>query len=271
MSLDLQGARWAGTLPGFLLILACVPAADPAPLKLVDWPGRNGVEVLLDAPLRFEFDAPLALDTRPGCLQIRIQGVAEPLSFARVSVVGPMLLVNPRLPLRAKLEDGSLPAGSILEAELFGLPKLSALRGQQGNVLVRSVQVQFRTRSAADPDALGGAAPPVDLLHLQLPGSTLRRPRAQVEVDGTVRLPVDQPMDPRSLSPATLQFANGQSRQVLLRLASNLPQGAILETYVGSWSGFAVLELPTTLAGIGGALLAPRDLSVGLLNEPGTK
>ncbi len=239
--------------------LACAPEpAAPGSLRLEDWSGRDGAEVPLDQPLVLTFSEELASPVRPSWIRLlREDGTA--CAGISLEARGRLLLVHPRLPLRADLADAGLPPDSRLSLIVAGLPRLQALSSVTGARLLGDQVIPLRTLSPADPAALSGF--PADggqirLLDLDDSG-VLRLVAAR---QGPAQLRFSMPLDPRSLQePATMQVEASSlpdSRQeplrVHLRLTRNHLEGATLELELGDWSGRGILMLPEGLEGLGG-------------------
>ncbi|RMH02030.1 MAG: hypothetical protein D6702_09665 [Planctomycetota bacterium] len=244
------------------LLPACSGASEPGSLRLLDWPGRDGRPVALDAPLRLEFDRPLASGLRRGAWSLSAEDGRE--ARVRAEVAGRFLVLHPALPCRPDLEDAGLAPGRAWRLELVGLPRLAAVGAADGSILERTVRLVFRTAAADDPAALAGSAAGPEELRLLSLGAAGRN--LEVRADGTVVLDLSGPVDPRTLAPAELTppAGSGPSRQVPLELIENRRDGSRLRLRVGLWSGWRRLELPDRLEGIGGRPLRPADRRLGL-------
>lgn len=172
---------------------------------------------------------------------------------------GSLLLVHPRLPLRADLADAGLPPASRLRLRIAGLPRLQALTGVSGALLLGDQEIQLHTLSAGDPAALSGFPADGGQIRLldQADSGVLRLGSAR---QGPAQMRFSMPLDPRSLEdPATLLVEASslpdprqETMRVALRLTQNSLEGATLELDLGDWSGRGLLTLPEGLEGLGG-------------------
>jgi len=206
----------------------------------------------LDQALVVEFDHPLKPGLRTGCFSLQTEAGQDcpPLDF---EVVQSQLVLHPRLPRQADLQDGTLHAGTRYRLLLRGFPHLAGLTSADGLAMVGDRLIRFETLPAGAPEALAGDGTGGMPLRLAL---SLQGRVIPVDPDGFMRIPVRHGIDPRSLShPARLQRGGHPSQMVPITLGENLPGRALLEVHVGQWSGIATLELPAELEGLGGRRL----------------
>ncbi|MBC8327528.1 MAG: hypothetical protein ISR76_06220 [Planctomycetes bacterium] len=254
-------------MAGILALSGCSEVAEDPGLHAVSWPGSDGRPVVLNADLRVEFDRPLAPGLRAGAFHLFDFTSGEPVA-AELEVAGRFLVFRPALPLSADLADGGLLPGRDYGIDLCGVPRLAAVAGRDGSVLVGTQRIRFRTLSAADPGALvamDGGDEPLRVLPIGTANKHL-----VVQADGTVRFFLSGPVDPRTLAPARLLTSEGASKveEVPLRLLSNSPAGSEIEAQVGLWTGWRRLELPGGLEGMGGRRLVETDRLLGLRGGP---
>lgn len=250
-------------LPALLLAVAAVGACAPDPqppsaLELVDWSGRDGHSVPLDQPLVLTFSEELATPVRPSWIRL-LREDGTPCRGISLEARGSLLLVHPRLPLRADLEDAGLPPGRDLQLWVSGLPRLQALAGLTGARLLGDLKLPLRTMSASDPAAMSGfpaTRGQIRVLDLNDFG-VLRWGSVR---QGPARLRFDLPLDPRSMQdPALLVVEASTDPQdrneplrVALTLVQNASDGAVLELDLGDWTGRGLLTLPEGMEGLGG-------------------
>lgn len=249
------------------LAVACARPALPAPLGLVDWPGRDARPVVLDVDLRIEFDRDLAPGLRAGAVSLKVAGSDESAVFDH-EVVGRFLVLRPRLPRLPDLSDGGLRPGQVYELLILGLPRLAAASAKDGGILESTLAVRFRTLAASDPSCLAGSGLPGGPLRVLAGGEAAKN--LPLREDGTARVLLSGPVDPRTLSPATLRANSppAAERPVPIRLARNDRAGAELELIVGELRGWAELQLPAGLEGMGGRPLFEADRRLGLRGGP---
>lgn len=268
------GLFWADGMLRPLLLAAvlglaagCARPVPPAPLSLLDWPGRDARPVVLDAELRLEFDRELAPGLRAGAVSLKADGSDETAAFS-YEVVGRFVVLRPRLPCRPDLADGGLRPDAVYELLLLGLPRLAALTAQDGGILESTVAVRFRTLAASDPSCLAGDGLPDGPLRVLAGGEALKS--VPLGADGTVRVVLSGAVDPRSLAPAML-LANSpavEARAVPMRLSRNERAGAELALDVGELHGWSELQLPAGLEGMGGRPLFEADRRLGIRAGP---
>jgi len=259
-------SRRLSFFPLLALAAGCLGQDDEAGLRPVDWPGRDGQAVVLNAELRVEFDRPLALGLRAGACRLFELDTGEGVN-AGLEVVGRFLIFRPALPLRADLSDGGLAPDCDYGIDLHGVPRLAAVVGEDGAALTGTRRIQFRTLPAAEPGALVALDGGGEALRV-LPLGTANK-HFDVRADGTVRILLTGPVDPRTLEGARLASneaggAGAAPVPVALRLLRNAPDQAEIEANVGRWAGWRRLELPPGLEGFGGKPLQPSDRSLGL-------
>ena len=259
-------SRRLSFFPLLALAAGCLGQDDEAGLRPVDWPGRDGQAVVLNAELRVEFDRPLALGLRAGACRLFELDTGEGVN-AGLEVVGRFLIFRPALPLRADLSDGGLAPDCDYGIDLHGVPRLAAVVGEDGAALTGTRRIQFRTLPAAEPGALVALDGGGEALRV-LPLGTANK-HFDVRADGTVRILLTGPVDPRTLEGARLASneaggARAAPGPVALRLLRHAPPHAEIEANVGRWAGWRRLELPPGLEGFGGKPLQPSDRSLGL-------
>ena len=239
-------------------------------MHVVDWPGREGLPVVLDQPLRLEFDRELASNLRAGAVVLQRADGSRTERLA-MEVNGRFLTLRPRLPLVADLSDGSLQPGARYRLLVRGAPHLAAVSGKGPSILVGDRALPFETVARDDPDALAGSGRTDAFLRLQLPDPELGlTPQATVPEDGLLELPLNLPVDPRTLvEPALLlRLPFTEEQPLTVRLRRNDRRGAALLLDVGRWEGWAVLELPRGLEGIGGIPLLESHRKLRLQASP---
>jgi len=214
--------------------------------------------VPLDQPLVLTFSEALATPPRPSWIRLLREDGSECEGLS-LEARGSLLLVHPRLPLRADLADAGLPPASRLRLRVAGLPRLQALAGVTGARLLGDQEILIRTMAPGDPAALSGF--PADggqirLLDLSDSG-VLRLGSAR---QGPAQLRFSMPLDPRSLQEAATLLVEASSQpeerqevlRVALRLTGNTVEGALVELDLGAWTGRGLLTLPEGLEGLGG-------------------
>ncbi len=248
------------------LLLAQAGACGPVPdsgteLRLLDWPGRDGGRVVLNAELRVEFDRALVDGLRHGACRLVDEATGTPVEAER-EVVGRFLVFRPALPKAPDLLDGGLRPGTAYALELRGVPRLAAVLAADGSALVGDRLLRFETLSASDPGALVAWTEASQPLRIRPAPSGARG--FEVGEDGVLRLQVTGPVDPRSLADAVLRSPDGEARPVPVGLGRNEEDRAELTIPVGVWGGWRELELPAGLEGFGGRPLFDSDRRLGL-------
>jgi hypothetical protein len=248
--------------------------AAPPPLRLLDWSGRDGASVPLDQPLVLTFSEELATPLRPSWLHLLGED-GRPCYGIRLEARGRLLLVHPRLPLRADLSDAGLPPGQNLRLRLAGLPRLQALASVTGGRLLGDLEIRLRAMSPEDPAAMSGSpssASVIRLLNLSESGVLSLGSARQ----GPARLRFSSALDPRSLQePARLQIEastevqpSSEDLRVGLNLSVNTEDGATLDLDLGNWTGRGLLTLPEGLEGLGGHRLSESSRRIRVWRGP---
>ncbi len=245
-----------------LLVLgACGEPAATDALELLDWPGRDGERVVLNAELRVEFDRPLASGLRAGSCAL-FEWESGRAVEAEFEVVGRFLLFRPALPTQPDLSDGGLAPDRSYGIDLHGVPRLAAITGQDGSSLRGSRRLRFHTLGAEHLGALVALQAGDPWLRVLAGGDNLNQ--LEVRRDGTVRFRLSGPVDPRTLSPATVERADGERTSVSLELVRNEADQAEIQVQVGRWPGWRQLVLPAGLEGMGGRALHESDRRLGV-------
>jgi hypothetical protein len=240
-----------------LALMACQRTPTASHLEVLSWSGQEGDCVALDQPLRVRFSAPLRAPLRPGAVLVVDEG-DHPVPGLMVRIDGPYLQILPKPPQQANLSGGSLAPGQSFAIRLRGLPSLSALQGEAGEVLAGDLDLRFQCCPATDPAALlglGDPTKPLQLLPGQLQGGLLSlRPKQELV------LRFASGVDPRTLQErAVLEPAGeGESLKLVLELRDNQLEEAMVVLDLGDWSGWGILRLPEGLEGLGGQPLAPE-------------
>ena len=250
-----RGTRRLLLLPLVLVTSFGCGKAALDPLVVVGWSAADGAPIPLEQTLRIEFSAALSPQLRSGAVWLTdTNGIV--VGDYQLEVAGSFLSLIPRLPTRVDLSDAGFPPSRELRLHLRGLPALGAISSSHGEVLVGDQVLAFRTLSAQHPDALLGGAGGERYLRLIIPGGGIGN-HVVIPPHGTLMVQCSGPIDPRSLrEPAQLRTIGAQQpRLIPLTLASNSVQDTVLVGEIGQLEGWAVLEMPTALCGLGGAPL----------------
>ncbi|KAA3608187.1 MAG: hypothetical protein DWQ01_14035 [Planctomycetota bacterium] len=250
--------------------LACGPGEADGGLELLDWPGHNGQPVVLDQPLRLRFNLPLDAFLRRGAFDLQHLPEGRSVAVAGYEVLGNTLKIQPELPRKADLSDGSLVPGSRYRLVLHGLPRLAAVAAIGGQSLVGQWEVEFETLGAEDEVLFSVFAPPGSELILRQEKDGLFR-RLALAADGTGRVGFRQPLDPRPLGHAHAELLDGKRQRLMalpMDLEENHPNGAVLRIRIPRqppkgqrW----FVALPENLMGLGAERLNPHDRLLMLL------
>jgi len=251
--------RFASHIFGLLglALIACQRTPAASHLEILSWSGQGGEYVALDQPLRVRFSAPLRAPLRPGAVLVVDEG-DHPVPGLMVRIDGPYLQILPKPPQHPDLSGGSLAPGQSFAIRLRGLPSLSALQGEAGEVLVGDLDLRFQCCPATDPAALLGLGDPTKPLQLmpgQLQGGLLSlRPQQELV------LRFASGIDPRTLQErAILEPAgDGEAIELAMELRDNQLEEAMVVLDLQDWSGWGLLRLPDGLEGLGGQPLAPE-------------
>lgn len=251
-------------LASFSVLGGCQKGRSLAPLEVVRWSGSGGTPVSLDVPLRVEFDQRLA--QQPRLLSVSVMdSKGNARSGWTLETTGRFLEIHPRLPRLKSLADGTFPAGERLTLRLRGLPHLAAIQSETGATLAQDTILELTTSMVKDPAALAGVPGGEAFLRLRVQSGGLR-PQIPVRRDGTIQLPTQQPVDPRTLvHPAMLERPGAEPLEVELKLLENSFDGAVLGLEVGPQTDWTVLHLPAQLEGLGGLPLLEADRLVRLV------
>lgn len=239
----------------WLSLFSCQRTPVSPPLEVLSWSGQGSECVALDQPLRVRFSAPLRAPLRPGAVLIVDEG-EHPVAGLTVRIDGPYLQILPKPPQDPDLQGGSLLPGQSFAIRLRGLPSLSALQGEAGQVLVGDLDLRIQSCPATDPAALLGLGDPTK--PLQLVTGQLQSGLLSLRPEQGLALRFASGIDPRTLSGvAVLEPADGGPSRVLpMQLLDNQLEDALLAVDLGDWSGWGVLRLPEGLEGLGGQPLA---------------
>jgi len=251
----------------FLLgsLASCGVEGIPTRLQVVSWTGDDQQPVALDQVLKVEFNFPLAKPMRASSVELVDEG-GHVVDTVSVSVVGRWIHIEPRLPLRADLSDGSLHPNQSYGIRLHGLPWLRALAARDGSLLPKDLILRFHTADAASAGALAGRG--VESSQLGLLGPSEHEPHVFLR-DQPVLLHFSRGIDPRTLRGKARWQAQGQMEPdfVTLRLIENTFSGAVVEVNIPAWVGGGALELPAGVEGLGGWPLPESDRVIRMVRR----
>ena len=182
----------------------------------------------------------------------------------RLSVDGPKVRFDPRIPLSRSLEDAGLLPGTLYEVHVRGYPHLDGVRSVRGTPLSASTQWEFETAARTEP--------PRQLFDDRTPafGAPITMQSTITAPDEALRLECAEPLDPTTLEDDdfTLHLVTDagpvEEIPVWLRLLSN-------EHPAGSQAGRAVIEVRPRKTLIAGTYLLRPSATLRLRDFAGNQ